>query len=97
MVLLRVRLRFDSTPLDYSRLCWFAFDPDRYSLVGDLAYDVARHFGLDTRAGVQVKTLLVETHPSSLVHPSPLQLFMDGFLIPTNESVAIIRDNDTLE
>ena len=53
--MVRVRLRFDSTPLHYARQCWFFFDPDSCRLVGDVAYLIARRFGLQDTAGIQVK------------------------------------------
>lgn len=49
------------------------------------------------RAGKYRRHFSLKHTPPSVDHPSPLQLCMDGFLIPANESVAIIRDNDTLE
>ena len=53
--MVRIRLRFDSTPLHYARQCWFLFDPDSCRLVGDVAYLIARRFGLQDTAGIQVK------------------------------------------
>ena len=52
--MVRIRLRFDSTPLHYARQCWFLFDPDSCRLVGDVAYLIARRFGLQDTAGIQV-------------------------------------------
>lgn len=53
MVYVRIRLRFDSSPLNYAKKCWFVFDADQCSLVKDVAYLIARQFGL-TR-GIQVR------------------------------------------
>lgn len=52
MVYVRVRLRFDSSPLHYAKKCWFVFDAEQCSLVKDVAYLIARQFGLTQ--GIQV-------------------------------------------
>ena len=52
MVCVRVRLRFDSSPLHYAKKCWFVFDADQCSLVKDVAYLIARQF--DLNQGIQV-------------------------------------------
>lgn len=59
--MVRVRLRFDSTPVHYARQCWFLFDPDSCRLVGDVAYLIAKRFNLQDAHGIQVKitTMLV--------------------------------------
>ena len=46
MVLTRIRVRFDFTPVNYARKCWFVFDSDQCSLVGDVAYLISAHFEL---------------------------------------------------
>ena len=58
MVYVRVRLRFDSSPLHYAKKCWFVFDADQCSLVKDVAYLIARQFGLTQ--GIQVHQLLYQ-------------------------------------
>ena len=52
MVYVRVRLRFDSSPLNYAKKCWFVFDADQCNLVKDVAYLIARQF--DLNQGIQV-------------------------------------------
>lgn len=52
MVHVRVRLRFDSSPVNYAKKCWFVFDADQCSLVRDVAYLIARQF--DLNQGLQV-------------------------------------------
>lgn len=54
----RVRLRFDSSPLHYSRQCWFLFDPESCSVVSDVVFLIARHFSL-REEGLQVCHLTV--------------------------------------
>lgn len=75
--MVRIRLRFDSTPVHYARQCWFLFDPSDCRVVGDVAFLIGKHFGLSETEGIQ--------------------LYMDDFLVPANESVEIIRDNDTIQ
>ena len=55
MVHVRVRLRFDSSPLHYAKKCWFVFDADQCSLVKDVAYLIARQFGLTQGIQVHIK------------------------------------------
>lgn len=60
--MVRVRLRFDSTPLHYARQCWFLFDPDSCRLVGDVAYLIAKRFNLQDAHGIQVHDTSVHRH-----------------------------------
>ena len=52
--MVRIRLRFDSTPVHYARQCWFLFDPSSCRVVGDVAFLIAKHFGLTEAEGIQV-------------------------------------------
>ena len=61
MVYVRVRLRFDSSPLNYAKKCWFVFDADQCSLVKDVAYLIARQF--DLNQGIQVWLFNTEIYP----------------------------------
>ena len=95
MVYVRVRLRFDSSPLHYAKKCWFVFDAEQCSLVKDVAYLIARQFGLTQ--GIQVLSIINKNTLSFLkCMLSLLQLYMDDFLIPVNESAQVIRDNDLI-
>ena len=49
----RIRLRFDSTPVSYAQKCWFTFDSERCKLVGDVCHLIASHFNLKAH-GIQV-------------------------------------------
>lgn len=51
----RVKLKFDSTPVSYAKKCWFTFDTEKCKLVKDVAHLVASHFGLHSALGIQVK------------------------------------------
>ena len=75
--MVRVRLRFDSTPLHYARQCWFLFDPDSCRLVGDVAYLIARRFGLQDTAGIQV---LAPSASSLLARPTFLWAWLERLL-----------------
>lgn len=50
----RVKLRFDFTPVNYARKCWFVFDSEKCRLVKDVAHLITSHFGLRSAAGIQV-------------------------------------------
>ena len=49
----RVRLKFQATPVHYAKKCCFLFQQDSCRLVGDLAFLVATRFGLNAR-GIEV-------------------------------------------
>lgn len=57
-MIIRVRLKFDSTPVSYAQKCWFVFDDESCRLVSDVSHLIASHFGLQNRHGIQVKGLL---------------------------------------
>lgn len=60
--MVRVKLKFDSTPVSYAQKCWFTFDSEKCRLVKDVAHLIATHFGLHSALGIQVKFLLLEMH-----------------------------------
>ena len=95
MVCVRIRLRFDSSPLQYAKKCWFLFDADQCSLVKDVAFLIARQFDLNQDIQVAPPSILLITCKMMIVF-LPLQLYMDDFLIPVNESAQVIRDNDLI-
>ena len=92
---MRIRLRFDSSPLQYAKKCWFLFDADQCSLVKDVAFLIARQFDLNQDIQVAPPSILLITCKMMIVF-LPLQLYMDDFLIPVNESAQVIRDNDLI-
>lgn len=49
-----MRLKFDATPVNYARKCWFTFDSEKCRLVRDVAHLIASHFGLQAAHGIQV-------------------------------------------
>lgn len=49
----RIRLKFDSTPVTYAQKCWFTYDRDKCVFVGDVSHLIAVHFHLQD-AGIQV-------------------------------------------
>ena len=92
--LIRVRLRFDSTPVSYAQKCWFTFNSEKCKLVADVSHLIASHFNLQDAKGLQVSVYSIIIDYYCGVY---LQLFMDDYLIPTNECAQIIRDNDTIQ
>jgi len=81
---LRIRLKFESTPANHPQKCWFTFDGERCKLVSDIRHLIASRFSLKPKYNMFMCYIL-------------LQLYMDDFLIPTNESARVIRDNDILQ
>ena len=53
--MIRVRLKFDSSPVSYARKCWFVFDGEKCRLVGDVSHLIASHFKLEKSLGIQVR------------------------------------------
>ena len=56
-IMIRVRLKFDSSPVDYARKCWFVFDSEKCRLVGDVSHLIASHFKLKSSRGIQVRPI----------------------------------------
>ncbi len=51
---LRIRLKFESTPL--AQKCWFIFDSEKCKLVSDIRHLIASRFSLKNSNGIQVCT-----------------------------------------
>ena len=52
--MIRVRLKFESTPVSYAQKCWFTFDGEKCRLVSDVSHLLAAHFGIKNAHGIQV-------------------------------------------
>ena len=65
--MIRVRLKFDSTPVSYAQKCWFAFDSEKCRVVKDVSYLISSHFGLKHRHGIQVGKERVCVHRDCFV------------------------------
>lgn len=52
--MIRVRLKFDSTPVSYAQKCWFTFDGEKCRLVNDVSHLIASHFSFKSSHGIQV-------------------------------------------
>ena len=46
--MIRVRLKFDSTPVSYAQKCWFTFDAEKCRLVSDVSHLIGSHFSLQS-------------------------------------------------
>ena len=50
---LRIRIKFDSTPLNHSQKCWFTFDGEKCKMVSDVRHLIASRFNMKPQ-GIQV-------------------------------------------
>ena len=95
--MIRVRLKFDSSPESYARKCWFVFDSEKCRLVGDVAHLIASHFKLKNSRGIQVRSIITSHSGLQWIAHFQWQLYIEDYLIPINESVQVIRDNDIIQ
>ena len=91
--MLRVRLKFDSTPLNYAKKCWFTFDREKCRLVSDVSHLIASRFSLGKTHGIQVN----KSPPLLVFIFFSYQLYMKECLVPTNENAAVFRDEDEIQ
>ena len=79
--LVRIRLSFQRClPLAEAKNCWFLFDASTCSTIADLEYLIKARFGGLSRSS-----------STKIMH-----LYLDDYLLPSQEKIDIIQQNDNI-